>query len=442
MQESQAQNGTESILEEIEQIKAYDRAKTATDKETGIAGDAKVAQNLIFENTFAFVIQHPTDTLFMVFNFNAVNAEFISTCLRDEIWSLEALRDVVGAEMVKAYMLRDHFHGGLLMDDYRYLVTHLELLRKYGSNPTAKFRATDRATKKPVQVNSTKYFFGNKDTTNYYRSNFSLISNEPGCPDNEFEEAFKQVAKSAKTLAVLSSGQGVEWGDIWKMAKANARIRAKEWIQANQMTLTVGGEEGGRVESLIKGGGPDKFVGQWKTEWEVLKNMVGPVTPWFDSSIYKPLPNIGKIEEGVGTDCAFYDHEDGNYWDCYEEQLEWYEKCQDDEEAARNEENIPCERFYNTEEFISAVNKSNRREALKQEHDQEMEDAENAFKYSVSFDSVAEQNIYLMDEILFEMNSNIERGYEAVHKEAGEGIPTLLREIEKLTALHCANKKK
>ena len=38
VQDSQAQNGTESILEEIEQIKAYDRAKRASNKETGIAG--------------------------------------------------------------------------------------------------------------------------------------------------------------------------------------------------------------------------------------------------------------------------------------------------------------------------------------------------------------------------------------------------------------------
>lgn len=439
VQESQAQNGTESILEEIEQIKAYDRAKDAAFEETGISGNARVAQNLVFDTTFGFLIQNPFDALYMVFNYNGINNEFISTCLRDEIWSLEALRDLVGSEMVKAYMLRDTFHGALLVEDYHYLTIHLDLLRKYGSDPTAEFRATTPTTGETKDITSTKYFFGSNDTTNYYENNFSLLASVPGCPDSEFEEAFKEVANSAKTLAVLSSGKGVEWGDIWKMAQANARIRAREWIQANQISLTVGGEEGGRVESLVKGGGWDKFVGNFKTQLQIAKNMVGPVTPFFNSANYEPPPSTSTAKTGVGAICRFYYHEEEVFRDCSEDQIEEFEKCEDEKEKAI-EEGIRCDRFRNAEESISIADKLNRQLALQQENEQITEEVENAFIYSISLDSVAEQNIYAMDQILWDMNKNIQRGYEAVDKEAGEGIPTLFREIEKLAARQCANK--
>jgi len=70
-----------------------------------------------------------------------------------------------------------------------------------------------------------------------------------------------------------------------------------------------------------------------------------------------------------------------------------------------------------------------------------MEDVENAFVYSITMDSVAEQNIYEIDQILWDMNKHIQRGYEAVDKEAGEGIPTLIREVEALSK-QCANKQR
>jgi hypothetical protein len=447
VQESQAQNGSQSILEEIEQFKAYDRAKKAAFEETGIAGEARVAQSLIFDTTLNFLIQNPFDSLFMVFNFNGVNQEFISTCLRDEIWNLETLRDLVGSEMVKAYMLRDTFHGALLMEDYQYLTTHLDLLRRYGSDPSAIIQAGIPATGEQVEVTSTKYFFGSNDADNYYRSNFSLIANEPGCPDNEFEEAFKEVINSAKTLSVLGSGQGVEWGDIWKIAQANARIRAREWIRANQITLTVGGENGGRVESLVKGGGWDKFVGSVKTQLQIARNMVGPVTPLWNLTKWSAT----QAAEGVGLvdECVFYYKPDtiagglvesgGVFRNCNDEQKQQFIKCQDDEEEAIAE-GIRCDRFRNTEEYISVTDKLNRQLDLELEHDQTVEDLENAFIYSISLDSVGEQNLYQVDQIMWDINMHIKRGYEKVHKEAGPGIPTLTTKVGSLGDKQCANK--
>lgn len=444
VQSSQAQNGTQTIIEEIEQIKAYDKAKREALEETGISGDAKMAQALVLENTLGLLLRYPFESIMMVFNFNAYNGKFISTCLRDDIWSIEALRDLVGSEMVKAYMLRDTYHGKLLQDDYMYLITNLHLLREYGSDPNADIQATDQYGE-PKIIKSTHYFFGGSDavsekTTNYYNNTYGFISNEGGCPEGEFQEAFKEVVNSAKTLATLSSGKGVEWGSssIWQMAKANARIRAREWIMANQISLTIGGEEGGRVESLVKGGGWDKFTGSFKTQLEIIKNMVGPVTPLFDKRLYQPPPSTSTAKTGMGADCVYYYHEDNVFRDCSENQIEEYEKCQDNEEAAENE-NIRCDRFRDPKEYTSITNYLAKQQALQRKNAQTKEEVETAFVYKVTMDSVAEQNIYLIDQVMWDMNMHIQRGYGDEGGPDDTSIPTLTGEIEVLSDKQCPN---
>ncbi len=449
-QSSQAQNGTGSILEKIEQITAYDNAKRASFDETGISGNAKIAQALVFDTTFNFLLEFPRDTLLMVFNINAVNGEFISNCLRDEIWSLELLRDKVGAEMVKAYTLLDTYHGSLLMKDYSYLTTNLDLLRRYGSNPNAKISAT--LYKEPVTITSSKYFFGEDATgdppLNYY-SNVGVFSSSDatGCPDGEFEEAFEAVLNSWKTIKGTVGGNSLfsaeKWGSIMEMAKANARTKAKQWISANQISLTTGGEEGGSPQSLVKGGGWDKFVGNVKTQLKILKNMVGPVMPFFSSATYNPPASTATSGQGIGTDCKFYNHEDGFYRDCSEDMIEEYELCQKNEELAEKEakeKEIKCVRFLNANETLSISDKINRQLALEYTNKKDQEDVENAFVYSITMDSVAEENIYFMDGILWDMNGHIQRGYGAWGQEAGEGIPILTYKIGKLSSKQCQNK--
>lgn len=439
IQESQAQNGSQTILQEIEQIQAYDDARRQAFEETGISGEARVAQEYVFNTTYDFLIQHPLDSIMMIFNYNGFNNEWISTCLRDEIWSLETVRDLVGSEMVKAYMLRDTFHGQLLQEDYAYLITQLDLLRKYGSDPTAIIHASD-ASGSPVDITSSKYFFGSDSAEDYYNNSYGIISNSGSCPEDEFQSAFREVVNSAKTLGTLSAGKGVEWGSIWEMAKANARIRARQWIRANQIQLTIGGEEGGQVQSLVNGGGWDKFVGNVKSQLQVAKNMVGPVTPIFDSSLYEPPPSTATAKKGVGESvCRFYYHEDNKFKDCTEDQIAQYEKCQDDEQAA-TDEGIRCDRFASAEEYISMGDKAQKQLALIQDNAEAKKEVETAFIYSINLSSVAENNIYLMDEALWDMNQNIKRGYEGVDKDAGAGIPTLYKEIAALSANQCANK--
>lgn len=449
VQESQAQNGSKSILEEVENFKAYDRAKRAANRETGIPGDARAAQEMIM-NTFNLI--KPFDTIAMIFNFNYVNEEYISNCLRDEIWSLETLRDFVGTEMVKAYMLRDTYHGNLLTEDYIYLVTQIDLLRTYGSLPTIPILGTE--------ITSNEYFFGEKpkgpNPLNLYSAVGIFDSSDPtGCPDGEFEAAINQFLNSGETLINTVGKNSLfsaeKWGDIWSMAKANARTRAKQWIRENQISVTVGGEEGGRPQSLIKGGGPDKFVGNIKTQLNIAKNMVGPVTPLFNLAYWvgaQALEGVGAIAE-----CVFYQKPDkidvgslvqgGVFRNCNDEQYKQYLKCQEAEqkgEVLDEDENIRCDRYRNTQESLSITDYTDKQVKLIQENAEAKKEVETAFIYSISLDSVAEQNIYFVDDVLWDMNGHIQRSYEAVDKKAGEGIPTLFRKIERLAAKQCANK--
>lgn len=439
IRDSQAQNGKNTILEEVDQIIAYDKARREAFTETGISGDVRVAQDLIFNSTLNFLIQHPFDSLMMAFNINAVNKEIVSSCLRDDIWTLESLRDKVGAEMLKAYMLRDTLHGALLMEDYGYLTTNLDLLRKYGSNPSAKIQATDKSNK-AVTITSTKYFFGTDGTDpNYYKNIPDWISDETGCPESEFQEAFREVVNSSKTLATLGSGGALDWSfrSIWSMAQANARIRAQQWIKANQLSLTVGGTVGGKTESLVKGGGLEKFVGDFKTQLQVAKNMVGPITPFYNiATNYKPPADANVA---VGNNCRFFRQSDGFFQVCNTEQKAQWDACRKDEITAKDK-GIRCDRFRNAAESISIADKLNAQKKLEQENADALGDVENAFTYSITMDSVAEQNIYFMDEVLWDMNNNIKRGYELVGEKGGKSIPTLTTEIAALSARQCPNR--
>jgi len=430
---SQAQNGNGPLLDATESVVEHDKENKEKNIETGISGRARIAQGVILAATFDFTIAHPLDSLLMVFNFETSSGTYISNCLRNDIWSLEALRDLVGVEMVKAYLVRDDVNGNILMKDYSYLVEQITLLRQYGWNPYKLLT--------PINISSNEYFFGKKPSTdpnnptlNYY----SHASDSAGCPEGEFNKAINEVRNSWKTFTTLSQFNA-EWGDIWKMARTNARIRAGQWIKANQISLTLGGENGARIQSLVKGGGWDKFTGNVKTQAQILENMVGPVTPFWDFSI-SALSSLAQ-KTGLQKECAFYDVNTKQFIDCTEEQIELYKKCKDDDDHITAEDAVICNRFRNTQEHISIVEKVTAQQELQMENNETKKEVEQAFIYNISLDSVAEQTSYELNGILWDMNMTIKRGYEGVDKAAGQGIPTLITEIEAFSKKQCANKK-
>lgn len=436
--QSQAQNGTGDIFEAIQTIKSYNKAKRATFDETGIAGEARVAQDLI-RKSYEQTLSNPFDSLMMVFNFNGTTEEWISNCLRDEIWTLERLRDAVGAEMVRAYLLYDSVHGKLLEEDYRYIIGQLDLLRKYGSDPTALLPLVGEEDESST-ITSNEYFFGKKttdpDTINFYTRKY-FNSDQTGCPDGEFEKTFESVVSSWDTLKTLSAGGGVEWGSIWSMAKANARIKARQWIKANQLSLSIGGETGANQESIIQGDGWNKFTAQLETNMRILENMIGPVTPLFDKRIWRV--HTGAVQDGVKVECVYYNGTEKIFLTCTEEQIAQYKECKKDK-AAAEASGIRCSRYVNIEEARSLSGLANKQLISEREHEAKKNEAQTAFVYAINLDSVAEQTIIDVDAIMLQMNGDIQRGYEGVDKKAGLGIPSLTKEVQFLSINQCSNK--
>ncbi len=441
IQSARTQNGAGSLLSATDSLKENDRERRAQGQVTGIPGNAKAAQSEVFEDNYNFVISHPFDALFMVFNINLVNNEIISNCLRDDIWTLEVMRDIVSQEMIKAYMMFDTYHGDLLSKDYKYLVKTIDLLRKYGSNPGAYINVIDGQGNQR-SVTSNEYFFGtpgSSETINYYVYTFEVNIDGPdqsSCPEGDFEGAFEQVLRSWEVFkAMLGRFGGETWdfNNIWEVAKIRARQRARQWIQANQVSLTIGGENGARPQSLVKGGGLDRFVGSVKTQIRILKDMIGPVTPFFDWDNY--TSGRGDIEEG----CVVYDASDDEFYDCSSSDLEEYDRCKDDEDEAELA-GIACDRFKDKNEVESIVTKLNNQVAAYQERGEVLEEAETAFIYNLNLNNVGEQNIYAVDQELFFLNRVIERGYEGVDRDAGPGLPSLERQLSIIYNRQCANK--
>ena len=447
---SQAQNGNNTILEEIEQIKAYDRAKTKLNEETGISGDAVMAMDTLFSSINPL---GGMNTLLMVFNFNYMNGEFISTCLRDDIWHLEALKDLVGAEMVKAYMLRDIYHGALLSQDYKDLQVSIALLRFYGSNPSAEINVLVKDKEEPTGITSSEYFFGEKPQGDppinpYSNTDPILGTDKGGCPEGEFQSAIEEVVHSYRTINGTIGGHSLfskeKWGSLLEMAKANARTKAKQWIQANQISLTLGGEEGGRVESLVKGGGWDKFKGSVKTQLKIVENMVGPVPPmwefakWSWNYVTEGFDSLAAANEQVPSNCQFYYGKEDVYRNCNNKQQKALEQCEENEDLAIAN-HIDCSRYRNLEDIDSITEALHEQSALIEENEMAHEEARTAFTYKITFDSVSEENIYFMDKVMWNLNNQIQRGYEAKGAKGGLSIPTLTKNLEALSDRQCSN---
>lgn len=439
---AQEKNGTGTLLEATENIIQINRQRREAGQVYGISADARRVQNTLTEQAYEQALQNPFDALFMVFNINMHNQEnpiFISNCLRDDIWQLETLRDYVGSEMIKAYMMLDPTNGKRLEKDYEYIIDQLNLLRRYGHEPSANIDLLNEKGEL-VSISSNEYFFQTKledeNAVNFYTRKF-FKSDTTGCPDGEFEKEIEKIVNSLKTIRTLGSGQGVEWGNIYEMAQARAKERAKQWIRANQLTLSLGGENGAALNSLIQGDGFNQFQANLKTQMRVLENMIGPVTPIFDKSNYR------SSESAVNSACAYFKADSGIFVSCDEKQLEQYKECTSRIEKTRKEainKGYNCDRFHTIDETKPSIQVLRELNERTKRNEEEQAEAKRALTYAITLDSVAEQSIYQISGILDGMNGYIKSGYEGVDDRAGKTIPFIFEELKTFEALYCANK--
>ena len=138
---ARTQNGTGSLQAARQHLIEEDKAARDEGRETGVPAKAAKALGKILGIMFWETIRHPFDSIFMIFNLTSTSKTkqilpdtAISVCLRNDIWMLQDLRDVVAQEMVKSYMMADTYHGDLLENDYDYLTDHIRYLKDYGNN--------------------------------------------------------------------------------------------------------------------------------------------------------------------------------------------------------------------------------------------------------------------------------------------------------------------
>ena len=432
LRSAREQNGTGSIEDAFQNVIEQNKLAADRNEAQGLPPEVSATQSQILKDVFADILLKPLDDLFLIFNLiPSTGFSPASKCLRDDIWGLQNLRDAVVQEMIKSYLMYDRYHGDLLKKDYKWLVAHINILKKYGSKPMDRMLATVTENGKSVTkfITANEYLFGSKSDVNYYSIKF-----DGGCPQSEFPPAFNEVWESIQNVGVIASGSSVEWGSIWEMAEARARRRAAEWIKANQITLTIGGEEGGNPQSLIKGGGLDRFKGQWNTQLTILKNTVGPLVPLFSWTLF-----IGDDDDTINYGCMYFYQDPGIYRACTVDQLVDqlldYKECQDDEDNAKTNLKINCGLYKNPKQITTSVKQIEELQSKTLEHEKTIQRAETAYIYNVQLNSVGEQAIEAIEAQLLNINHQIRAGFEA--EGDSKSLPTIYKNLKDFTNKYC-----
>ncbi len=424
LRSAREQNGTGSVEDAVQNMIEQNKLAADRNEAQGLPPGVSVAQSLILKDVIADKILKPLDDLFLIFNLIPSEQTVASKCLRDDIWGLQNLRDAVVQEMIKSYLMYDRYHGDLLKQDYKWLIAHINFLKKYGSKPGEPIKFLDKiANEYPT---SNEYLFKSKSNVNYY----SITITEGGCPQGEFMPAFEEVWESIQNVGVIARGSSVDWGSIWEMAEARARRRAAEWIKANQITLTIGGEEGGNPQSLVKGGGLDRFKGQWNTQLTILKNMVGPVVPLFSWTLF-----IGDSDDTISYGCMYFYQDPGIYRACTADQLLDYHECRDDEKNAITNLKINCDMYKDPRQITTSVEQIEELKSKAVEHEKTIKRAETAYIYNVQLNSAGEQAIEAIESQLLNIDQQIQTGLEAVGD--SESLNTIYNNLKDFTNNYC-----
>ena len=412
----------QGIKQECERLKSqdpsYDCEKDTPTEATGTFAQfwtvqavlmADLMRELFWDNMPTVIAPYPPfETLFNIFNFTIspiTGIHAMSSCLRDDIWELELLKEKVVNEMLKAYWLWNAEVGDRLFTDYQFLRDHIYLLRHYGGtdrhipeekikgflekwNELEKCNTKKDNTKCP---SATYYFFGSEEARNYYK--FWQSDDKDGCPTDDFVPAIEKIERSAdKMQAIAKAGDGdTTWSmdSIRKEAERRAAKRIREWVAANKITLTIAGQNGGNMTSLVKAftGSTSRFMGQWNTEVAIIKNMFKPADIFFD-----------------------YMNTDDDY-------------------------DLKKEEFTKTEK--DALEK---KQAETKDTEDKIKYAEKELQYQITFGDVSNNGLLAIEAQMKKLEEEIKRGVEWDGTKSGELTPSLCENLREISKNHCTNK--
>ncbi len=243
VREARSQNGVGSFLNAYEKVTRDNKELKAKGEAYGIPGLFTMymasIKNIIIDGLINFFYD---DWSLLINRWYETNA-WITNCMRDDIWELKALQEAVLNELLKAALLNDAPNSTALWEDYQKLENTIQALKE--------------------DYKETALWF-DSGQQNYYVN----------CPYGEFKEAWEELENSwdrfTKSFASgsLQLGSFAEMGEV---AKRRARIRATQWIAANQLKLTIGGTRGGRKQGLFSGPGVEGMAADFKTQWKIIE---------------------------------------------------------------------------------------------------------------------------------------------------------------------------
>lgn len=222
-------------------------------------GDTPGYFTIMWNSVKGMAIQGATDSFLdgisLMFGFSFDSKVPINTCLRDDIWEVQALQEAVTNEMFKAALQNDLVNSGDLWKDFQ----RLQCLIDGSTNVSCQGVKGLKA-----ESNDTKYWFpGNSE--NYYIN----------CPFGEFDVAIDQLKLSINRLIDAFSGDSGfgSFNEMINAAKRRAVKRANDWIAANQIKVSLGGEAGANPMGLINDAGGASLLADLKTNLTQIEQM-------------------------------------------------------------------------------------------------------------------------------------------------------------------------
>ncbi|MFH1012755.1 MAG: hypothetical protein V1760_03335 [Candidatus Peregrinibacteria bacterium] len=413
--------------ETMEKIKEDDRIRRETNTIPGLPGLFHAYRNEskahIAENEFG----NYGETFSLLFNYlpspgDGIGGVTINSCVRDDLFELQDLRDAVLNEALRSALLQNDTHAKILWSDYNELRAEIDLLKAYVLAP---------------QSFEHSLFF-ESGQPDYYRTG--------ACPRGgfwgDFSKAFEQLGRSWDVFTTsLGGGLGMntggsQWGSIWEMALARGKVKAAQWVRKNQISLTLGGEQGGSdtsLANLLRREGLGGVGNVFEQEWRIAKSMVGPVIPLFDHDLYFTAAQA--IAVGLGANesilddnaCAYY-YADKNIWTgCTASQLEAFEKGE-------------CRECRDKVEVSTSLAAAQQLQYAVEARNFLLGQTRNALQFNLQFNSIAEQSIVELDKKLRDLDAQIRRGINAFDDKAGASIPDACEQVRIILLKQCPNK--
>jgi len=470
IQKARMLNGDGDLTSVVDQITNQVKYEKANNQATAVVGTAAAIMgilitHLIIDSVYPDVL----DDIFMIFNvIPSSGFSIASNCLRNDIWSLQLLNNAVKEEMLKSFFMLNSEYGWPLYNDYLWIRNHISALKRYPKKqgydemPEDLLNVINLIDLKDIDIKNRKmvnYFFP-ENTVNYYGTG------EKQCPLSDIGRVVDNITTAANNLIEVGSADSAEWGNIWEMAKARAKKRAADWIQANKITLTIGGTAGKANSKSLFPFSSFKIYDWNNQATEFAKNKQNMEIGWDQASDHWK----GTFANGI-----IWDEKDTAYATGFAESFEGFNTCRvvitttygDDKESVEvrectEEDKVKSKKAKSTEIVVSPdggaikteyfrsttwggsyrdiLEQSEGLDRLVEAKILELRQREDMYDFQNAFTGPTDDVILQLDKDLTFIEGQIERAYEGAGYEAGMTLPTLCKGLKHIQDNHCANK--